>query len=527
MEVPMFARHIRWVFAVLLVLSAVLTGCGSSGGTANEVSIRLIWDFDTLDPHKTLQEGAMQIGLATYDRLLAFDKDGKIIPGIVEKYDITPNSFTGTLKPGIKCSDGTALTASMVAASLTRMGAKETAAPYAYRVIGKTGFTATGDDASRVVSIKLNAPNTDMGTGLAMPYSNIICPKGLADPELLKSQTFGTGAFTLDSSLRGDSYTLKARSDWKWGPEGITTSAEGFPQKITFKVVANDTTSVNMLLNKQIDIAFAQGREVDRAAADKTLFHITAKPAGVNAVSWNETAGRPGADIAVRQAIELIIDPAAWNQAQTFGHGILFNTMLTEEMQCYSKDNGKYNVPTDPAKAEQVLTAAGYKKGADGKWSKDGAPLKIHIAGYSDQGAGNEYLLETLTKFGVTATMEAPDMKTWEEVLWGTGEWDLGIQPYWSLMRAPSIYIGQMSGTPPPDGNNFTHMANADFEKYANLGWTGQGDVCQNWLLAEQALFKNFDAKALNVDTFDWFARGWTFRPFTIIVDPLTIRKAK
>jgi len=95
-----------------------------------------------------------------------------VILYLATSWRVTPGSATLTLRKDVTCSDGTPVTASVVAASLRRLGAPETRAPYAVRTFGVGGYTVTADDAGGTVTVTLNRPFSDVLLGLAMPWSS-------------------------------------------------------------------------------------------------------------------------------------------------------------------------------------------------------------------------------------------------------------------------------------------------------------------------------------------------------------------
>src|SRR5437660_6464322 len=96
----------------------------SGGGTVvsgpgGTVRIRSIDDLDTFDPAKTgAPNMAVQAIQLAYDRLLYLSPSGKIEPYLASSWTTTPSSATFTIRKGPTCSDGTPITASVVANSL-------------------------------------------------------------------------------------------------------------------------------------------------------------------------------------------------------------------------------------------------------------------------------------------------------------------------------------------------------------------------------------------------------------------------
>src|SRR5215469_4718743 len=128
----------------LLVLGLLL-----AGGTADArtVTIRIGADFSSLDPAKTLTTDGYQMDSVLYDRLLAISADGKLGPALATSWEGSADSATFKVRNDAVCADGTKLTPGMIAASLTRMNAPDTHAPYAYRSTGSAGYSVVGDDA--------------------------------------------------------------------------------------------------------------------------------------------------------------------------------------------------------------------------------------------------------------------------------------------------------------------------------------------------------------------------------------------
>ena len=55
--------------------------------------------------------------------------------------------------------------------------------------------------------------------------------------------------FKMTEAVPGDHYTLDRRKDYAWGPGDWKSDQDGLPDKVTIRVVANETTSANLLLS--------------------------------------------------------------------------------------------------------------------------------------------------------------------------------------------------------------------------------------------------------------------------------------
>ncbi|HET6234897.1 MAG TPA: ABC transporter substrate-binding protein [Acetobacteraceae bacterium] len=513
-----------------LLASVTLTGTAAAQGPmpSGTIKARMGGDWDTLDPQRARATYGYQMIYSLYDRLVSLE-DGKIVPSLAASWEVGPNEITLKLRQGVTCADGSPITPEVVAASLQRLGAADTKAPYAYRTLGRSGFTVTPDAAAGTVRLTLSAPNSDLLLGLAMPWASIICKAGLDHPDTLAAQSAGSGPFTLAEVKRGDSYTLKARPDYAWGPTGASTAVAGFPQTLVFRVIDNQSTAANLLLTHELDTAYIFGQDIDRLSHEPGLTRIDAMAIGAEALTFHQGSGHPTADPQVRRALALAIDGNAYNRAAYFGYGRTMNTLTTPTMNCYDESLGKYAIPIDPEGAKKLLAQDGWKPDADGKLAKNGQKLVIRIVGSKTQNSGPEYILEALTDLGVTASVNVSDFPSWIDLLVKTDNWDVTVDPLGSVMPSPSIFYGQLAGAAPPNGGNFPRIQNAAYEAAAARAMTAApADRCPDWHEAERAMLDANDVKPLVVQANAVFSRNVTLKMFTVnVLSPISLRIVK
>ena len=147
----------RFIVAALAIAGAMaLSGCGgaksgndsaadsksvqSDGAKTGKkiLTVQLGPDVETIDPAlNSAVDGANYI-LFAFDNLLKMDKDGNVVPGLAEKYEVSDDQLTWTfhLRDGLKWSDGSALTAEDFVYSWQRLVDPNVAAPYAQTVLG-------------------------------------------------------------------------------------------------------------------------------------------------------------------------------------------------------------------------------------------------------------------------------------------------------------------------------------------------------------------------------------------------------
>jgi peptide/nickel transport system substrate-binding protein len=262
--------------------------------------------------------------------------------------------FEFTLRPGAKFSDGTPVTADAAVAWL-RYFVK--AKGIFSNVLGpEPKFTATGPLSVRV---ELKLPNPSLPLILSDQGSvigRIGSPKAAANPKLMDSGTYGAGPYMLQASstVNGDHYTY-VPNPYYWDKKAVHFKS------IYLKVIANASTRLQAQQSGQYDVTI--GDPATAAAAKKAGLEVATAPQGHFYLSLDlkHNVGAPALkDVRVRQAMNYAIDRAGIAKA-LFGEssGPAYG-FITQDNDTTSS-NFKYDY--DPAKAKQLMAAAGYSKG--------------------------------------------------------------------------------------------------------------------------------------------------------------------
>lgn len=419
---------------------------------------------------------------ALYDTLVYLDKDGKLIAGLADSWKSTATSATFHLRPGVSCSDGSALSAKTVAASLNRLFDPATKSSLVTQAIGAGNTakaTATGDS----VTITLARPWSDLLAGMAGPYAAIVCENGLADPTTLSTKPSGTGAFVAESQVTGSTYTMTRRSDYSWGPKYSAPAAGDLPKKLVLKVVDDENTRANLMATGDLQIGSfssdgwkrfesAKGIDIEKSAQSDTMLF------------FNESSGHPTADKAVRIAIAQAVDRAALNKVQSFGEGELLTSIGQSSYECFDPDSPAQLPKADPAAAAQALK---------------GVSLRIIGTNILAGGDANDYLQATLQAAGATVTVNTMDNQAWVSDLFaGKNDWDLTIFVYGNRLSS-LVQVGNfMVGSAPPKGLNIGAIDNpAAAAAFAKATISGAEQKCDRLVEFQQALLKNSDVLPL------------------------------
>ncbi len=515
--------------AGVLVLTLAACGGGSAGQGQNLVNggtftFVLTSDPGALDPDFTSLTNALQVDQFLYDSLVELDQNDAVVAGLAGHWSGTTTTASYTLRKGVTCADGTALTASQVAANITFV-ADPSHASTATGLFVQPGTTATADDAAGTVTVHSPTPDPfltrDVGT---LP---IVCANGMAHRDQLKQGADGTGMFKLTQAVASDHYTLTRRHEYAWGPGAARADQQGLPDTVVIKVVPNETTAANLLLSGQVNGAVVQGQDQNRLRASKLGEHDVEAPLGE--LWFNEKAGMPSADPAVRKALVQALDLNQLGQVLTGGTGKPAEGLVAPGYGPCHTNTVAGNLPghsVDAAKA--TLTAAGWTPGPDGVRAKDGNPLTVTFYYLSSGGpavqAGAELAEQIWGGIGAKVGLKGvSDAEMGQFVIDGQATWTAALEPLG--LTEPSQAVPFVSGPTPPSGSNFGFIHNGQYAAdVARAEATAGSAGCPEWNAAEVALFRDVDLVPIVNDNLPTFERNATFQLSEGSLIPSSIR---
>jgi len=447
---------------------------------------------------------------ALYDTLLNFDTTtGKLIPGLAKSWTTTPASATFTLKSGVTCSDGTALTPVMVAASLRYLLNPKTASSILNDVIGP-GNTVRVISGPNTVTLTLAKPWPDLIAGLAHPFAGIICPSGLKDPASMQTKSAGTGAFVSSSEVPGSSYTFIRRTDYTWGSRYSSQGSGSLPRKLVLKVVTDDNTRANLIATNALQIGAFASDAWTRFKGGKDGA-VTASQQSDTMLVFNETRGHPTASKAIRLAISQAIDRQLLNKVQSSATGQVLGNLSEPDYLCYDASLSSAIPGSDPGAAGKAL------KG-----------VKIRIIGTNIIGSsGNSYVASALQAAGAQTSLNNMDNEAWAGDLFsGKNDWDVTILVLSNILSSPVFAGGFFVGPPPPGGENLGAVDNpAAIAAFTTATRSAGAAECGALDGFQKALLSDSDVLPLGtVPVHVVFAGGTSGGVFKGFVIPATIR---
>jgi peptide/nickel transport system substrate-binding protein len=310
----------------------------------------------TLNP-ETTNQALCDFEELAYEPLIVRLENGDLAPGLATSWHYAGGgntTFVLNLRSGVKFSDGTTMTAQDVVNDfqyLLKAGGQMT--PF----FAGDSFAVTGP---LQVTITAKTPNPEFPFLLTQDYNagDIISPGGLKDPAALGTKTFGAGPYELDAAetVSGSTYTYTPN------PYYYDKAAVHW-QKVVIKVMGSAQAILDALKTGEVNLA--QGDPSTLKAAGQAGLTVTQAPLLWEGVDLADRGGKMVkalASVQVRQALNYASDRTAIVNALFTGVGTPTEQVTVPGGYGYLASlNETY--PYDPAKAKQLLAAAGYPHG--------------------------------------------------------------------------------------------------------------------------------------------------------------------
>ncbi|PFU83148.1 ABC transporter substrate-binding protein [Bacillus cereus] len=420
----------KWagVFSVLLSSSLVLSACGGQEDTAStepvkqqdlkNVKIEKIAATDkTKVPDKAKnRKDTLVVGISKpggvflpyfqqngwdgnvtsviFASLVSTDKQGKPIPELAEKWDVSSDQLTYTfhLRKNLKFSDGSPLTADDVAFTLTLLHDKAYEGEVdisQYAVKGGKEYKegkATSIEGIQVVdpqTIKITTEKVNSqaifvlgGTVLSKAYYGKDYKQNTSLDYLkdLYGKPLAAGPYKFEKYIPGQEVRFVANENYYAGKPKI--------QNFIYKITSGDT-KLQLFQTGEIDhTGLGTGDEVLEQAKALEFANIQIETAPSFSYIYMNNNKPYLKDKKVRQALIYGLDRKKYVDTALKGYGTVANVPIHPTSWAYTEEGvNKYEY--DKEKAKKLLDEAGWKVGSDGIREKDGQKLKLSYFGPS------------------------------------------------------------------------------------------------------------------------------------------------
>jgi peptide/nickel transport system substrate-binding protein len=395
--------------AASIAAISVLAACGSSPsgssaagpgspGAAGGASGTINWEWElptSWDPVTSTAGWDMHALGLVYASVTTLNAAGTVEPGLASswKYAAAGKSVTLTLRPGLKFSDGSPLTATSVQENIKR---------------GQTQSNSTvASELSVISKVVVNSPTSltldlsqvdyQVPDLLAGKDGMIVNPAYFKNVASLATKPEGAGPFTLTSYVPDSHANLVRDADY-WDASQIHVA--------NFNVLAitQPEQILSALESGQVNVAYIAGNQV--AAAKAAGFKIDVIPSEVVNELDIQTTTAPFSNPDVVKAINYAINRQAILQVQASGYGAISYQPFPAGFVGYSPQLAN-EYPYNPTLAKQLLAKAGYSKG-----------LKITLTAPSTDDSVAEQIQGQLAQVGITATIGNVSLDTETQYLY-------------------------------------------------------------------------------------------------------------
>ena len=348
----------------------VLAACGSSGGSGGstggstsgggstsagtpvhggKLTFAAVQDAQSMNKTTVFDNNSIWIFEQIFQQLYTVSADGKsVVPQLATSYTVSPDkkTYTFTLRPGVKFSNGQPMTSKDVKFSIDQT----TKASQGWGFIN-TAIKSTSAPSPDTFVVHLKYPWAPLLADLSI-FANGIIPDNYAG----KSETafynapIGTGPFKWDVWHKGQSLTL-VKNPLYW--------QKGLPylDSITWTDVSSDNTRQQQLQGGQAQIdqfpAWSTVTQLQNTqGVNMHLFNSTQ----TNYLAFNETR-KPFQDVHVRRAISLALNRDALVKAVLFGHGKPANSLFPPQVPYYDPNTPGYQFNLAEAKKEMAQSS--------------------------------------------------------------------------------------------------------------------------------------------------------------------------
>ena len=422
-------KRILTLLLALILLTAVLCGCkdGKTDSTepeesisakepvpGGEITVGIAQDLDdSLDPHKMTAAGTREILFNVFEGLVKPDENGNLIPAVASEYSIseTGDTFTFTLREGVKFHDGSTVTVGDIVYSISRVAGLETGTPLIAAFSAVTSVEATDE---HTVVVKTGTPYLEFLSYLTAA----IIPEG-SDPA---DGLIGTGPFKYVSRKAQENIIIERFADY-WGEAA-------WLDKVTFKIIENTNMLVMSLRSGAIDLcAHLTPTQTAELGDGYTVVEDSMKL--VQAMYLNNAYG-PLQDARVRQALCYAVDKQVVMDMISDGKGSPLGSSMYPAFGKYYNDlSGYYSKDLEKAKA--LLKEAGYEDGFDLVITAP-ANYQIHVD-------TAQVIAEQLKNIGVRCSIDTVEWSAWLENVYQKREYQATVVGFdtSSAMTAQSL----------------------------------------------------------------------------------------
>ncbi|MFT4184006.1 MAG: ABC transporter substrate-binding protein [Rhizobium sp.] len=375
-------------------------------------------------------------GKAT-EGLLTYDKDFNPQPLLATEWKVSDDGlrYWFKLRQGVKWHDGKDFTADDVAFSILALKENHPRGRATFAYVQQANALNPHE-----VELVLSKPAPYLLTAFAS-FESPIVPKHLYEGTKIAENPHniapvGTGPYKFAEWVRG-SHALFVRNEDYWD------TSKPYLDQIIFRFIIDPAAAVAAIETGEVQVSTANLplTDIDRLKANPSLVVDTRPAAYSPSIARAEfnLENKYLADIRVRHAIAHAVDKDFIVNTIYLGYATRLDGPVSPDLaKFYDPDLPKYEF--DPAKANQLLDEAGYKRGADG------FRFKLFIDPTQPSGPPKqtaEYFAQALAKVGIKVELRTQDFATFVKRIFTDRDFDIAIEGM-SNLYDPTVGIQRL-----------------------------------------------------------------------------------
>ncbi len=402
-------KNIRNLFLGLFALALGFAPAHAATPKNTFVMAKDIADIITMDPAEVFELTTGEIIANIYDRVMMFEPENlqELVGGVVESWEVSNGgkTITFTMRPGLKFHSGNPMTAEDAAWSLRRVVKLNKTPAFIITQFGWNADNVDGlikalDDRRFSVTITEDFSPGLVLNALSAGIASVVDKKLVLSHEKngdlgydwLKSNSAGSGAFSLKTWKANEIVTLEANPDYRHGEPGMA--------RVILRHVAEPSSQRLLLEKGDIDMARNLTPDQVKGIKDNSEIAIDNFPKGT-IVYMAANAGHPilGKSEVV-QALRHAIDYDAMANSFLAGQFVVHQAFWPGGLWAALE---KRPYQQDIAKARSLLKQAGHA---------DGFEMTIHTLTNSPFPEIAQSVQADLAKAGIKAKIVTLEGKT-------------------------------------------------------------------------------------------------------------------
>ena len=315
------------------------------------------------------------------DTLVAMDWDGKTaIPYLAKSWTISEDGklYTFKLRDDVQFCSGKKFTAADVIYSFKRLTSAELKAPLAWRA-GNIKELRAPDPYT--VEYELNEPFADLLLQLTMfttAIHNQESVEALGKDYGIKAID-GTGPWCFESWQPRTEIVLKRHDAYKWGPSMYQNKGPVKFEKLSIKIVPEDSSRVAAMMGGQFDVTHQIPMQFIQQVKAAPNLNVQEALPNFQLMYYGYKTTRPMvSDVRVREAMNIAINRADIVKGIMLGNAEPAYTFIDPKALDFAEST-KGIIKEDVERAKKLLDEAGWKVGSDGIREKDGVKLAPRV----------------------------------------------------------------------------------------------------------------------------------------------------